>query len=108
MVYAEGVADEVNITQAHKNVLWKMLLDLLYMHHYTITGWPAQVPAVGPDFNVKALNADELQALIVPFLKEQMTSNYDAEQLEDNEQDGSVIVPASSFCLMEWTSGKLA
>ncbi|KIO02052.1 hypothetical protein M404DRAFT_28036 [Pisolithus tinctorius Marx 270] len=79
--------EENGITQGQRNVSWKLLLDLLYVHQYTITDWPAGVPAVGLDFNVKCLNADELCALTVPFLKESMHADYHAEAPLDEEED---------------------
>ncbi|KAI6009557.1 hypothetical protein F5J12DRAFT_782065 [Pisolithus orientalis] len=74
-----AATEENGITEGQRNVSWKSLLDLLYVHQYTITDWPAGVPAVGLDFNVKHLNADELHALTVPFLKESMGADYLAE-----------------------------
>ncbi|KIN99397.1 hypothetical protein M404DRAFT_30454 [Pisolithus tinctorius Marx 270] len=72
----------------------------LLMQLYTITDWPAGVPAVGPDFNVKRPNADELHALTVPFLKESMGADYHAEApLDDEEDQAEYLVPLlnSSF-----------
>ena len=89
MVGAESLIDEVNIKHAQKNVSWKSVLNLLFVYHYTIVDWPAGIPAVGASFNVKSLNADELRALTVPFLKEQMGAAYCAK--EDDE--GAGVVP---------------
>ena len=74
-----------------------------------IIDWPAGVDAVGLTFNVKSLTADELQALTVPFLKEQMGADYYAEGPgEDNEGTGLVVpTPKLSFSLQHWTTGKL-
>ncbi|KAI5994404.1 hypothetical protein EDD15DRAFT_2366492 [Pisolithus albus] len=100
---------EVNLVGGQKNVPWKTLLDVLYTAQYTITDWPVHVPAVGPDFNIRRLNADELRALVVPFLKEQMGLDYNAEAPgEDEDQDGPMIVPSSSFHLKKWTSEQVA
>ncbi|KAI6112613.1 hypothetical protein F5141DRAFT_1063015 [Pisolithus sp. B1] len=66
--------------------------------------WPAHVPTVGPDFNIRHLNADELHALVVPFPKEQMGVDYHAKAPgEEEDQDGPMIVPSSSFHLKKWT-----
>ncbi|KAI5988568.1 hypothetical protein EDD15DRAFT_2371267 [Pisolithus albus] len=71
--------------------------------------WPVHVPTVGPDFNIRRLNADELSALVVPFLKEQMGLDYNAEAPgEDEDQDGPMIVLSSSFHLKKWTSEQVA
>ncbi|KIN99270.1 hypothetical protein M404DRAFT_30692 [Pisolithus tinctorius Marx 270] len=89
---------------AQRNVPWKSLLNLLYMHQYTIVDWPAAVPAVGLDFNIKGLSADELHALTVPFLKEQMGAYFHSEvHVEDEGDDSLVPVPMASFDLREWT-----
>ncbi|KAI6014601.1 hypothetical protein BKA83DRAFT_4129797 [Pisolithus microcarpus] len=87
-----------------------MLLDLLYVHQYTLVDWPVGVPAVSADFNVKCLNADELQSLTLPFLKEQMGDDYLSEvpgDDEDVDDDHLVPVPRSSFYLQDWSAGQL-
>ncbi|KAI6098928.1 hypothetical protein EV401DRAFT_1895069 [Pisolithus croceorrhizus] len=99
---------EVGIIHGQKNVPWQTLLDLLYLHQFTLVDWPAGVSAVGTDFNVKCLNADELCALVVPFLKEQMGVDYMLEAPEDDDDvadEGLVPMPESSFYLMDWTPG---
>ncbi|KIN99667.1 hypothetical protein M404DRAFT_30338 [Pisolithus tinctorius Marx 270] len=73
---------------------------------HTIVDWPAGVPAVGPDFNVKCLNADKLHALTVPFLKEQMEQDYNLEAPAEEEEDHFVPAPASLFYLKHWTAGE--
>ncbi|KIO08075.1 hypothetical protein M404DRAFT_23345 [Pisolithus tinctorius Marx 270] len=96
--------DEVGIMTAQRNIPWKALLNLLYMHQYTIVNWPAAVPAVGLDFNIKGFSADELHALTVPFLKEQMGADFHSEvHVEDEGDDSLVPVPMASFDLREWT-----
>ncbi|KAI6119182.1 hypothetical protein EDD16DRAFT_1706870 [Pisolithus croceorrhizus] len=102
---------KVEITRGQKNVPWKTLLDLLFTHKHTIIDWPAGVPAISRNFNVKRLTADELRALTVPFLKEQMGKDYEMEAMvddEDNHGDFVVPVPTSSFCLEPWTADQLA
>ncbi|KAI6111079.1 hypothetical protein F5141DRAFT_1214576 [Pisolithus sp. B1] len=87
-----------------KNVPWKTLLDVLYTTQYMIMDWLAHVPTVGPDFNIRCLNADELCALVVPFLKEQMGVDYHAKAPgKEEDQDGPMIVLSSSFHLKKWT-----
>ncbi|KIN93547.1 hypothetical protein M404DRAFT_36000 [Pisolithus tinctorius Marx 270] len=74
---------------------------------YTIVNWPTAVPTVGPDFNIKGLSADELHALTVPFLKEQMGADFHSEVcVEDDGDDSLVPVPTASFDLREWTPKK--
>ncbi|KAI5998980.1 hypothetical protein F5J12DRAFT_784822 [Pisolithus orientalis] len=77
---------------------------------YTITDWPAGVPAVGLDFNAKCLNADELCALTVPFLKESMGADYHAEApLDDEEDQAEYLFPLlnSSFYLKKWIDNQI-
>ncbi|KAI6098178.1 hypothetical protein F5141DRAFT_1066996 [Pisolithus sp. B1] len=103
------LSDKVGIIHGQKNVPWQTLLDLLYLHQFTLVDWPAGVSAVGANFNVKCLNADELHALIIPFLKEQMGADYMLEAPGDDDEDvvdeGLVPVPKSSFYLADWTPG---
>ncbi|KIN92738.1 hypothetical protein M404DRAFT_36770 [Pisolithus tinctorius Marx 270] len=98
---------EAEIKCRQKNVPWKVLLDLLFVHKHTIVDWPTGVLAVGPDFNVKHLNTDELHALTVPFLKEQMEQDYNLEAPAEEEEDHFVPVPALSFYLKHWTADQL-
>ncbi|KAI6040996.1 hypothetical protein EDC04DRAFT_2602038 [Pisolithus marmoratus] len=100
------LSNKANLVGGQRNIPWKTLLDVLYAAQYTVIDWPAHVPAVGPDFNIRCLNADELHGLVVPFLKEQMGADYYAEAPgEDQDQDGSMVVPSSSFDLKKWTPG---
>ncbi|KAI6104881.1 hypothetical protein EDD16DRAFT_1524559 [Pisolithus croceorrhizus] len=85
---------EVGIICGLKNIPWKMLLDLLYVHQYTLADWPAGVPAVGTGFN------------------EQMGDDYLSEVLgDDDDEDASddhlVPVPGSSFYLQDWSTEQL-
>ncbi|KAI6019757.1 hypothetical protein F5J12DRAFT_780852 [Pisolithus orientalis] len=98
---------EAEIKCGQKNVPWKVLLDLLFIHKHTIIDWPAGVLVVGPDFNVKCLNTNELHALTVPFLKEQMEQDYNLEAPAEEEEDHFVPVPASLFYLKHWTAAAL-
>ncbi|KAI6102151.1 hypothetical protein F5141DRAFT_1217732 [Pisolithus sp. B1] len=102
---------QVEITHGQRNVPWKTLLDLLFTHKYAIVDWPAGVPAISQHFNVKHLTADELRALTVPFLKEQMGNDYHMEtRIDDDDEHGDYIVPepALSFSLKPWTADQLA
>ncbi|KAI6029526.1 hypothetical protein PISMIDRAFT_11247 [Pisolithus microcarpus 441] len=105
--HCDKLSDEVGIIHVQKNVPWWMLLDLLYLHQFTLVDWPTGVSAVSADFNVKHLNTDEPCSLIVPFLKEQMGVDYMLEAPAGDEEDvadeGLVPVPKSSFYLMDWT-----
>ncbi|KIN99656.1 hypothetical protein M404DRAFT_30307 [Pisolithus tinctorius Marx 270] len=53
------------------------------------------------------LNANELCALTVPFLKEQTEQDYNLEAPAEEEEDHFVPVPASSFYLKHWTADQL-
>ncbi|KAI6097828.1 hypothetical protein F5141DRAFT_1219920 [Pisolithus sp. B1] len=102
---------QVEITCGQRNVPWKTLLDLLFTHKYAIVDWPVEVPAISQHFNVKCLTADELHALTVPFLKEQMGNDYHTEtRIDDDDEHGDYIVPepALSFSLKPWTADQLA
>ncbi|KAI6042077.1 hypothetical protein EDC04DRAFT_2601218 [Pisolithus marmoratus] len=91
---------EANLVGGQRNVPWKTLLDVLYAAQYTVVDWPAM--------SLLCLNADELHGLVVPFLKEQMGADYHAEAPgEDQDQDGSMVVPSSSSDLKKWTSEQI-
>ena len=80
----------------------------MYIHRHTIINWPAGVTAIGSDFSTKSLSADELCALAVLFLKDQMGDDYAAEPGDPDEDTMSLIpMPKASFFLREWTQGKL-
>ncbi|KAI6097073.1 hypothetical protein F5141DRAFT_1220326 [Pisolithus sp. B1] len=101
---------QVEITHGQRNVPWKTLLDLLFTHKYVIVDWPVGVPAISQHFNVKCLT-DELCALTVPFLKEQMGNDYHMEtRIDDDDEHGDYIVPepALSFSLKPWAADQLA
>ncbi|KAI6044358.1 hypothetical protein EDC04DRAFT_2889818 [Pisolithus marmoratus] len=107
----ETVAEEVEITHGQKNVPWRTLLDLPFAHKYIIFDWPSGVPAVSRNFNIKCLNANELGALTVPFLKEQMGNDYHMEATAEDKDDHTnyvVPVPAVSFSLKPWTADQHA
>ncbi|KAI6008513.1 hypothetical protein EDC04DRAFT_2610916 [Pisolithus marmoratus] len=100
----EAIAEEIEITHGQKNVPWRTLLDFLFTHKYTIFDWPSGVPAVSQNFNIKCLNANELCALTVPFMKEQMGNDYHTEATVENKDD----LPAVSFSLKSWTADQHA
>ena len=80
----------------------------LYIHWHTIINWPAGVTAIGPKFSTKSLIADELHALAIPFLKDQMGDDYAAEPGDPDKDVTSLIqMPKALFFLREWTQGRL-
>ena len=101
----DNLTDESGVTAVgQKNVPWKTLLDVFYKHQLTLVNCPAQVSAPGTNFQLRHLNADELRALVVPFLKEHMGKHYAAEG-PDDMQSGTITVPPSSFEFKKWTEG---
>ena len=60
------------------------------------------VTAIGPKFSTKSLSADELRALAVPFLKDQMGDDYAAEPGDPDKDVTSLIqMPKALFFLRE-------
>ncbi|KAI6102144.1 hypothetical protein F5141DRAFT_1217723 [Pisolithus sp. B1] len=92
-IFAVSQLYEVGIIHGLKNIPWKMLLDLLYVHQYRLLDWPARVPAIGTGFN------------------EQMGDNYLSEVPGDDDENASddhlVPVPGSSFYLQDWSTEQL-
>jgi hypothetical protein len=51
------------------NSRWLTMLDVLYAEKLCIYDWPAGVPPPGCDFDLKALSASQLRALVAPYLQ---------------------------------------
>ncbi|KAG1776277.1 hypothetical protein EV702DRAFT_1198298 [Suillus placidus] len=70
------------------NSRWLTMLDILYAEKLCIHDWPAGVPPPGPDFDLKALSASQLHALVAPYLRIHLGALYEAELgLDDNDND---------------------
>jgi hypothetical protein len=91
------------------------MLNLLYIHQVHVIDWPAGVPPIGSDFVLKDLNACELKALVVPFLKRCMGLDYGAElvQIERKERKknkapvkSAVKIPDEELKFEPWSDGK--
>ncbi|KAG1832370.1 hypothetical protein EV424DRAFT_1533540 [Suillus variegatus] len=87
---------KVGIPHEAKNIPWKTMLNSLYLCEVQVVDWPAGVSLVGPDFVFKDLKTDELKALVGPYLKRCMGSDYNAElarvehhELKKKKKDGS-------------------
>ena len=62
------------------------MLDILYAEKLCIHDWPAGVPPPGPDFDLKALSASQLRALVAPYLRIHLGAMYEAELGLDEAQ----------------------
>ncbi|KAG2047009.1 hypothetical protein BDR06DRAFT_1014263 [Suillus hirtellus] len=70
------------------NSRWLTMLDILYTEKLCIHDWPAGVPPPGPDFDLKALSASQLHALVAPYLRLHLGAMYEAELgLDDDNND---------------------
>ena len=105
MFGTDNLAAENSVNVGQRNIQWKTLLDILYKHQLTIIDWPAGVSAPGADFKLRQLSANELCALVVPFLKEHMGDYYTAEG-PDDAQCGKIVVPPSSFQFQKWSESE--
>jgi hypothetical protein len=63
------------------------MLDILYAEKLCIHDWPAGVPPPGPDFDLKALSASQLHALVVPYLRHHLGVMYEADLGQEDEDD---------------------
>jgi hypothetical protein len=63
------------------------MLDILYAEKLCIHDWPAGVPPPGPDFDLKALSASQLRALVVPYLRHHLGVMYEADLGQEDEDD---------------------
>ncbi|KAG1730174.1 hypothetical protein EDB19DRAFT_1912998 [Suillus lakei] len=71
------------------NSRWLTMLDILYTEKLCIHDWPAGVPPPGPDFDLKALSASQLRALVAPYLRLHLEAMYEAELGLDDDDDDS-------------------
>ncbi|KAJ8580672.1 hypothetical protein M405DRAFT_869310 [Rhizopogon salebrosus TDB-379] len=69
------------------NSRWLTMLDTLYAEKLCIHDWPAGVPPPGPDFDLKALSASQLRALVVPYLRRHLGVMYEADLGKEDEDD---------------------
>ncbi|KAG1898411.1 uncharacterized protein F5891DRAFT_1190792 [Suillus fuscotomentosus] len=65
------------------------MLDILYAEKLCVHDWPTGVPPPGPDFDLKALSASQLRALVAPYLRIHLGAMYEAELGLDNDDDDS-------------------
>ncbi|KAG2153814.1 hypothetical protein DEU56DRAFT_907293 [Suillus clintonianus] len=104
--------ESVGIPHEAKNIPWKTMLNSLYLHQAQVVDWPAGVPPVGSDFVFKDLKTDELKALVGPYLKHCMGSDYNAElarvehpELKKKRKDqlSGVKVPEQELMFVPWS-----
>jgi hypothetical protein len=71
------------------NNRWLDMLNTLYVEQLFILNWPAGVPPPGPDFDLKALSASQLRALVVPYLRMHLGAMYEVDLGQDDEDNDS-------------------
>ncbi|KAG1740125.1 uncharacterized protein EDB91DRAFT_1248452 [Suillus paluster] len=69
------------------NSRWLTMLDILYTEKLCIHDWPTGVPPPGPDFDLKALSASHLHALVAPYLRLHLGAMYKAELGLDDDSE---------------------
>ncbi|KAG2367078.1 hypothetical protein BDR07DRAFT_1373069 [Suillus spraguei] len=91
------------------------MLNALYLHEVHVVNWPTGVSPVSPDFVFKDSKTDELKALVGPYLKCCMGTNYNAElthvehqELKKKKKDKShgSKVPDKELMFVPWSDGK--
>ncbi|KAG2346323.1 hypothetical protein BDR05DRAFT_945907 [Suillus weaverae] len=112
MMLEKFATESVGIPHEAKNIPWKTMLNSLYLHQAQVVDWPAGVPPVGSDFVFKDLKTDELKALVGPYLKRCMGSDYNAElahvehpELKKKRKDklSGVKVPEQELMFVPWS-----
>ncbi|KAG1738080.1 uncharacterized protein EDB91DRAFT_1082840 [Suillus paluster] len=68
MIISEKFAEAGHPLKTSNN-RWLDILNTLYIEQLCIHDWPAGVPPPGPDFDLKAVSASQLRALVVPYLR---------------------------------------
>jgi hypothetical protein len=108
--------ERVGIPHEVKNIPWKTMLNSLYLHQVQIIDWPAGVPPVGSNFIFKDLKTDELKALVGPYLKHCMGTEYHMElacvehpELKKKRKDklSGVKVPEKELMFLPWLDSKI-
>ncbi|KAG1874421.1 hypothetical protein F4604DRAFT_1680955 [Suillus subluteus] len=112
MMLEKFATESVGIPHEAKNIPWKTMLNSLYLHQAQVVDWPAGVPPVGSDFVFKDLKTDELKALVGPYLKRCMGSDYNVElaqvehpELKKKRKDklSGVKVPEQELTFVPWS-----
>lgn len=70
------------------------MLDTLYAEKLCIHDWPAGVPPPGSDFDLKALSASQLRALVAPYLRSHLGAMYEADLGQEDEDDDTEAAAA--------------
>ncbi|KAG1803121.1 uncharacterized protein BJ212DRAFT_1304685 [Suillus subaureus] len=112
MMLEKFATEGVGILYEAKNIPWKTMLNSLYLHQAQVADWPAGVPPVGSDFVFKDLKTDKLKALVGPYLKHCMGSDYNVElahvkhlELKKTRKDklSGVKVPEQELMFIPWS-----
>ncbi|KAG1781438.1 hypothetical protein EV702DRAFT_1192927 [Suillus placidus] len=88
MIISEKFAEAGHPLKTSNN-RWLDMLNTLYVEQLFILNWPAGVPPPGPDFDLKALSASQLCALVVPYLRMHLGAMYKVDLGQDDEDDDS-------------------
>ncbi|KAG1809891.1 uncharacterized protein HD556DRAFT_1302309 [Suillus plorans] len=112
MMLEKFVIEGVSIPHEAENIPWKTMLNSPYLHQVQIVDWPAGVSPVGSEFIFKDLKTDELKALVGPYLKCCMGTQYHAElarvehwELKKKRKDklSGVKIPEKELMFMLWS-----
>ncbi|KIJ58809.1 hypothetical protein HYDPIDRAFT_33824 [Hydnomerulius pinastri MD-312] len=68
------------------NMPWKKLMDHAFKLKFTITHWPVGVPALGANFSLHDLAADEIHDLVDAYLRRRLGPLYDAGEAAQKER----------------------
>ncbi|KAG1882377.1 hypothetical protein F4604DRAFT_1921545 [Suillus subluteus] len=88
MIISEKFAEAGHPLKTSNN-RWLDMLNTLYVEQLCIHNWPAGVPPPGPDFDLKAVSASQLRALVVPYLRMHLGAMYEVDLGQDDEDDDS-------------------
>ncbi|KAG1882246.1 hypothetical protein F4604DRAFT_1921988 [Suillus subluteus] len=88
MIISEKFAEAGHPLKTSNN-RWLDMLNTLYVEQLCIHDWPAGVPPPGPDFDLKAVSASQLRALVVPYLRMHLGAMYEVDLGQDDEDDDS-------------------
>ncbi|KAG2093766.1 uncharacterized protein F5147DRAFT_779283 [Suillus discolor] len=88
MIISEKFAEAGHPLKTSNN-RWLDMLNTLYVEQLFILNWLTSVPPPGPDFDLKALSASQLCALVVPYLRMHLGAMYEVDLGQDDEDNNS-------------------
>ncbi|KAG2066407.1 hypothetical protein BDR04DRAFT_1160299 [Suillus decipiens] len=95
MMISEKFAEASHLLKT-SNSRWLTMLDILYTKKLCIHNWPTGVPLPSPYFDLKALSASQLCALVASYLRLHLGAMYKAELALDDDNNNTKVEAAKA------------